>query len=265
MDNNLGYVRDSCNSGLTRVEVANSRPFASPGTSQVITFTPATEAPRGLISHPPTVGNQQNTQPSGELPNSGLSAGFFAIGSSEAVVHQIQDAPTGLTDAEWDYGASSNNFSYERVVGRQIDSSPPRGVKVLPTGQVDGRQGFFTVDSTKDEVLAVQGTPTSVTDGEWDYGTSSVYFSNERVVGWWIHSSDPLRVEMFFTENVEGSHGFFTVGSTKDEVLAIQGEPTTLTDTSWGYGLSSVYFRNGRVVSWQIWSRDPLKAWISEP
>ncbi len=44
--------------------------------------------------------------------------------------------------------------------------------------------------------------------------------------------------------------GFFTVGSTKDEVLAAQGTPTTLGDTLWTYGLSDVYFSGGRVINW---------------
>jgi hypothetical protein len=43
---------------------------------------------------------------------------------------------------------------------------------------------------------------------------------------------------------------FFTVGSTKDEVLAIQGTPTRLSDNEFAYDYSRVEFRNDRVISW---------------
>jgi hypothetical protein len=44
---------------------------------------------------------------------------------------------------------------------------------------------------------------------------------------------------------------YFTVGSTKDEVLRIQGQPTTVSELMWFYGISHVDFDiNGRVVGW---------------
>ena len=43
---------------------------------------------------------------------------------------------------------------------------------------------------------------------------------------------------------------FFTIGSTKDEVLALQGTPESLTDSSFTYEYSRVYFKDGRVSSW---------------
>ena len=64
---------------------------------------------------------------------------------------------------------------------------------------------------------------------------------------------------------VEGNRDYFTVGSSKDKVLVVQGTPTSLTDTEWGYGPSSVYFRNGRVVSWVNYPDTPLKARMPGP
>jgi len=40
------------------------------------------------------------------------------------------------------------------------------------------------------------------------------------------------------------------VGSTKDEVLAVQGTPDRFTDTTFSYGTSDVFFEKGRVKSW---------------
>ena len=48
----------------------------------------------------------------------------------------------------------------------------------------------------------------------------------------------------------DSTRGYFTVGSTKDEVLAVQGSPSSFTDSVFNYGTSEVIFRGGRVTSW---------------
>jgi hypothetical protein len=53
---------------------------------------------------------------------------------------------------------------------------------------------------------------------------------------------------------------YFTVGSTKDDVIRIQGPPNKAAGNLFVYGLSEVYFENGRVQSWQMDSSSPLKA-----
>jgi hypothetical protein len=53
---------------------------------------------------------------------------------------------------------------------------------------------------------------------------------------------------------------YFTVGSTKDDVIRVQGTPKKMTDRIFTYGLSEVYFRNGRVEAWRIDPGSPLKA-----
>jgi hypothetical protein len=224
-------------------------PLARPTASQGVTHAPMVRTRHFDLAHP-SVGGSQISKLSAEPTISGLPAGFFAIGSPKAEVRQIQGTPTSVTDAKGAYGPSSDYFSNEQVVGGQIDSSAQLGVKELPTGQVDGSQGFFTVGSTKDEVLAVQGTPTSLTDTRWRYGLSSVYFTNGRVVSWWIYPSAPLKVKMLPTGHVDGNLDYFTVGSTKDEVLVVQGTPTSLTDTEWDYGTCNIYFSRGRVIGW---------------
>ncbi len=55
------------------------------------------------------------------------------------------------------------------------------------------------------------------------------------------------------------SQGYFTVGSTRDEVLAVQGTPTVFSDSAFVYGYSTVFFQSGRVVSWDISSQNPLR------
>ena len=50
----------------------------------------------------------------------------------------------------------------------------------------------------------------------------------------------------------------FGIGSTEEEIRAIQGAPTAVTDNVWKYGKSEVYFLNGRVVSWVNDPANPL-------
>jgi hypothetical protein len=61
---------------------------------------------------------------------------------------------------------------------------------------VDTSQDYFTVDSTKDDVLVVQGTPTAFSTDKFEYGGSEVYFHNNRVVRWKNDlASIPLKVK----------------------------------------------------------------------
>ena len=51
----------------------------------------------------------------------------------------------------------------------------------------------------------------------------------------------------------------FGQGSTKADVLAVQGEPDRKTDSTWWYGESEVYFAGGRVVGGKGAPGSPLK------
>lgn len=53
---------------------------------------------------------------------------------------------------------------------------------------------------------------------------------------------------------------YFTVGSTKNDVIRIQGPPNKVAGNVFVYGLSEVYFKNGRVESWRTDPSSPLKA-----
>jgi hypothetical protein len=63
-----------------------------------------------------------------------------------------------------------------------------------PSRPVRTTKGYFTVGSTKDEVLAVQGTPTEFRDRVWQYGKSLVLFSGDRVTSWDVEPDSPLKV-----------------------------------------------------------------------
>jgi hypothetical protein len=62
---------------------------------------------------------------------------------------------------------------------------------------------------------------------------------------------------------------YFTVGSTSEEVLAIQGRPTRELSsgaiTTWWYGPAWIKFEAGRVTEWRAYGPDKLKAHGSQP
>ena len=118
----------------------------------------------------------------------------------------------------------------------------------------------FTLESTKDEVLAVQGTPDMfVGHDTFYYGSSDeltqmskVYFENDRVIGWGSETSNPLKTKPF-------SGDCFTIGSTQEEVLAIHGTPDYQDDYTFWYSASRVSFNDNRVTGWYSFHTRRLK------
>ena len=126
-----------------------------------------------------------------------------------------------------------------------------------PPDQVNS---YFTVGSTKGEVLAVQGPPRRTSKHVWEYGGSRVYFRDDRVSSWEMWPRSPLKVKLLPALPLEAVPAYFTMGSTKDEVLGVQGTPTRFSDRIWEYGHSRVYFEADRVARWEDWRGSPLKA-----
>ena len=123
---------------------------------------------------------------------------------------------------------------------------------------------YFTRGSHQDDVLRIQGTPSSINrypslDHEvWNYGFSTVDISlrDERVTEW-NNRSGNLKVRMKPGSNVTGDNAF-TRGSHRDDVLRIQGTPSSinrypsLDHEVWNYGFSTVdiSLRDERVTEW---------------
>jgi hypothetical protein len=51
----------------------------------------------------------------------------------------------------------------------------------------------------------------------------------------------------------------FSIGATRAEVTAIQGQPTAASEKVWYYGASRIVFENGRVVGWVDSPANPLR------
>lgn len=117
---------------------------------------------------------------------------------------------------------------------------------------------FFTVGTPLGEVYAIQGIPTKTEHDVWYYGNSRVYFRNGKVQHWEESSDSPLRVKIDPEIDKTGAK-FFSKGSTKKEVLALQGAPDRDSGNVWDYGVSRVYFDNNRVTGWDESPLNPLK------
>jgi hypothetical protein len=113
-------------------------------------------------------------------------------------------------------------------------------------------QPYITAGLTRDEVTAVLGVPTSSTENKLVYGGSELDFTAGKLTGWKIDpASMPIRVKLWPDAPVDPNLTSFTVGSTKNEVLVVEGTPTLFSADTFGYGGSLVYFKNNRVVSWK--------------
>jgi hypothetical protein len=110
---------------------------------------------------------------------------------------------------------------------------------------------YITVGSTRDEVLDQVGTPTLSTESKFVYGRSELYFKDNSVIGWRIDPGSPIRVKLWPESSVDTSLDSFTVGSTRDVVLVVQGTPTAFSEDRFEYGGSQVYFNNNRVTHWR--------------
>lgn len=191
---------------------------------------------------------------------------YFSIGSTKSDVMRVQGTPTAVNKSdfidEWSYGLSSIEFENGRVKSyHNISGNLRVRLKASKDVEREDRKNpadYFTLGSTKEHVLRVQGTPSGITKSdfidEWSYGLSSIEFE-EGVVRCYHNISGNLIVIMRPDQaKVYSGAGTFSIGSTKDEVLAAQGTPTGVERSmfidEWSYGLSSIDFEHGRVKSY---------------
>ncbi len=191
------------------------------------------------------------------VPHKKYENKYFTTGSTRDEVIAIQGTPDHYRDRgrELRYGESRVTFEKGRVVSWHQHIDTPLKARLLPG--VYSNATHFTYNSTRDEVLSVQGTPTHFGDNTLHYGYSTVQFKDDRVVGWNQAASFPLKIDLQPTEPT--STKFFTKGSTRNEVIAAQGTPDQYSDQIFKYGHSSISFESNRVVSWYESAASPLR------
>jgi DnaJ domain len=127
-----------------------------------------------------------------------------------------------------------------------------------PSAARPAHDRYFTIGSTLGQVYAAQGVPTSTKNDAWFYGKSIVYFTDGIVTSWEEDPANPLNATMLAI-STPSTPRTFALGSTKEEVRAAEGAPLFESPDLWDYGLSKVYFRDDRVVSWESSPLRPLK------
>ena len=204
--------------------------------------------------------------------NANSGASFFTRGSHADDVLRIQGTPTSiitLYDEEtWYYGSSHVTLSLpDKRVTDWTNYRNTLKVQMQPGRNVTSAS-FFTRGSHADDVLRIQGTPTSIItlydEETWYYGSSHVTLSlpDKRVTDW-TNYRNTLKVQMQPGRNVT-SASFFTRGSHADDVLRIQGTPTSIItlydEETWYYGSSHVTLSlpDKRVTDWTNY-RNTLK------
>ena len=119
---------------------------------------------------------------------------------------------------------------------------------------VDARrtiQPYVTAGLTPLEVLTILGKPTSSAGQKMFYRDSEIDFRNGRVVGWVIDPRmAPIRVKLWPGKVPVPGTTQFAFGSSKSDVIALQGTPSLFSDNKFGYGNSMVYFQNNQVIGW---------------
>jgi DnaJ domain len=101
--------------------------------------------------------------------------------------------------------------------------------------------GNFTANQTESSAPTVAGTQSNSSDvhSDWQVDEKDKEYSPK---------SSPIT----------GRPTIISIGSSKQDVLAIQGRPLRKTDTTWDYGLSRINFQDGIVTGWYENPMNPL-------
>ena len=80
------------------------------------------------------------------------------------------------------------------------------------------------------------------------YGFSEVRFKSGSVEDYDNYFGN-LKIRLLPSDfsDVKPRHDHFTIGSSQNEVLAVQGTPTSIQGNFWFYHLSNILFRDGKV------------------
>jgi hypothetical protein len=186
-------------------------------------------------------------------PQSAAPLTFFTLGSTDSEVLSVQGPPSRIQGQTWIYGLSEIQFRNGRV-WRFNNFDGSLRVRMLP-GVSDDRliPDHITIGSSEDEVLLVQGTPTRVEGDRWFYGFAELVFKNGQVAEYDNYFGTlKMRILSSLQSGAapeQPARSFFTIGSSLDEVLAVQGTPTAIHGNRWSYNFAFVFFRDGKVHS----------------
>ncbi len=244
----------STSSSPPTAEISQSPGAPSPSSAGSSPEPSTTAIPAPLLVTPVPGGQIDNpVAPPQRAPVETTEMATFTIGSTEEDVRTVQGVPSRIDDLvrhTWWYGSSYVRFDSGGKVTAYDNLGGNLHVRVLP--RVHSTATYITLGSTQDDVLSVQGTPSRLDDlvrHTWWFGSSFVRFDSEGRVRAYDNLGGTLRVRML--PQTPYVTDYFSIGSTQDEVLSVQGTPTRVDDlfrATWWYGPSFVRFDSlGRV------------------
>jgi hypothetical protein len=168
----------------TRETAPPSEAIQPPRTPQSAPVTPRADIPTAIVpperSAPAPVVIYPPEWQTAEAPATPHAA--FTIGDKAAVVRRVQGEPDRVDGDVWHYGGSTVTFFGARVAGY---TNPGGGLRVHmrpPAAPI--ARSTFTLGSSRELVVQLQGTPTAVVDNTWFYGRSTVSFTGGKVSGY---------------------------------------------------------------------------------
>lgn len=192
-----------------------------------------------------------NRQAKDRRPSHGKKASTFSVSLRLMIVGAV----LGVGYVAWKTQAQEQNAPAN--LATPVNSVPTDQYQ-LGSRQSRETEEHFTVGSTLGDVIAVQGAPTSIEGDVWHYGQSKVYMEKGAVAKWENDSDSPLKAYIMPTSR-NPSVKQFSIGSSKQEVRAVQGAPLTENENMWEYRISRIYFKNQKVSGWYDSPLDPLK------
>ena len=107
--------------------------------------------------------------------------------------------------------------------------------------------GYFTLGSSKAQVRQIMGAPRDDMGSFWMYGLDTVHFQ-DGFVSSYSNTSGELKVDLRPKHAISATS--FTIGDSRDVVLAVMGAPRDYNESFWMYGLDTVHFQAGRVSAY---------------
>ena len=193
---------------------------------------------------------------------------YFTRGSHQDDVLRLQGTPSSFSRYEslghetWWFGYSKVKIDLRSKRVLEWDNKGNLNARLLPGKQVTSKT-YFTRGSHQDDVLRLQGTPSSFSRYEslghetWWFGYSKVKIDlrSKRVLEW--DNKGNLNARLLPGKQVT-SKTYFTRGSHQDDVLRLQGTPSSFSryeslghETWWfGYSKVKIDLRSKRVLEW---------------
>ena len=197
---------------------------------------------------------------------------YYTLGSGQEDIVEIQGPPDRVGRyfdgaewwEEWYYGNDLVEIRDGQVVGWE-NYAGSLNVK-SDVGSNATRKAFLTLQSHRDDVARLHGTPRKITvtfPGDkmlWIYGnydtSVEIWRRSGRVCGW-DNTNGSLNVKLEVGPNIT-ERAYFTRGSHSDEVVRLHGTPDRIARFEshyiewWHYGTSKVKiaYPGGQVLDW---------------